>query len=201
MWHSIGQGLERIIGAPLDSDDLSYFYSAPPLALAQHFTQKYGDHVDQDGVVFLTQKTALDFYQNQVKARSGSLGLVQRLHDLGYRLAVASAAPLVYLEAGLGSAGLTPYFSRIISAADWDMHKSDPGFYLRVCECIGVESGLSWGIDDSAVALKAMRGAGLSTVGIHEPWNESCTFGDLQAIADVAVHEFSELPEDLFAAG
>ena len=185
-------------GTSLDSEDLGLYYSAPIPVLAQHFSQKYGG-IDAEKVIYLTRDAALNYYQNEVEVRTGVCELVQELHGQGYLLAVASASPQIYLEAGLKRVGLAHYFSHIVSSNDWEMHKSDAEFYRKICKLMDVDCHHSWGIDDSAVALKAMHAAGLSTIGIHDPLNDSCTFSDLKAVADIAIHDFSDLPDGHFS--
>jgi beta-phosphoglucomutase-like phosphatase (HAD superfamily) len=198
VWNQIERDVAGIIGCTLDAEDIFKFYSAPSADLVQHFQQKYQFDINLEVLASLTRDTALSFYQHDVEAIAGALEVVQMLYSLGYPLAVASASPQAYLDAGLSRAGLDQYFSLIGSADAMGMHKSDPQFYRMICQSIGIDCNLSWGIDDSALALQAMRQAGLRTLGLYDPLNRSCTFADLQAIAEIAVRNYSELPNDWF---
>ncbi|MCL1879096.1 MAG: HAD family phosphatase [Actinomycetia bacterium] len=199
MWHQTEQRLTEVIASPMDADDLKHFYSMPSDALARYLNHKYGAHAEIEDMISLTRDAVFEYYRDEVCAREGAGDYLRMLHSSGYVLAVVSASPLACLQAGLSRVGFYDYFSAVISADDWGIAKAEPRLYQKACELIQVDCHNAWGIDDSAFALRAMRTAGLRTVGLFDPLNRSCSFADLEAQANIAVRSYDQLPPGLFS--
>ena len=193
LWRIVEQKIAELVGVTFDDDDLRKVYGVSSEVLADHFYQKYGGHIDPDEIIHLNREYALSFYTHEVKARKGSKALVESLFTRGYPLAIASASPLSYIEAGLKRNALFEYFALISSADDQGGSKADPEFYLSLCSGLKVDPHNSWGIDDSALAIRAMNKAGLRTLGLYDPWNQSCTLEDLESEAYITIIDYEEL--------
>jgi beta-phosphoglucomutase-like phosphatase (HAD superfamily) len=62
---------------------------------------------------------------------------------------------------------------------------------------MGTTPQLTWGVDDSAYAIQTMRTAGMATVGLFDR-DDTSTFEQLNAAADVVARSFDELELRLF---
>ena len=57
---------------------------------------------------------------------------------------------------------------------------------------MGTTPETTWGFDDAVYAVKVMNQVGINTVGAYD-CDETGTFEQLEAAADIAVHSLEEL--------
>lgn len=81
------------------------------------------------------------------------------------------------------------YFDKILTSEDYERSKPDPECYLKGAAAFGVEPRHSMGFEDSVNGLKAVRAAGLYTVGLA-----TTNPADLVAtLADRVINDFTEM--------
>lgn len=165
--------------------------------VATYFHRRFGLCHDAAGVVRMIDEMMLDYYRYRVVARPGAVEFVRDLIRAGVRCSVASSSPQRYLKAGLSKVGLWGLFSTVLSVDDVDCSKRDPLIFRRAMQEMGTTPQLTWGVDDSAYAIQTMRTAGMATVGLFDR-DDTSTFEQLNAAADVVARSFDELELRLF---
>lgn len=96
----------------------------------------------------------------------GAAEWLARLHQAGWRQAVASSAPRANVEVVLRVLRLTPYFDAIVSAEDVTTGKPDPQVFLTAAARLQVLPSRSIVVEDAAAGIEAARRAGMRSVGV-----------------------------------
>jgi beta-phosphoglucomutase family hydrolase len=113
-----------------------------------------------------------------------------RLRADGWRQAVASAAPLLNIQAILEALEIAKYLDAIVSAEDVQRGKPDPQVYLEAAARVGAPAARCIVVEDAPAGIEGARRAGMRAIGVltshpHLP-------------ADVVVRTLDELPRDAF---
>jgi HAD superfamily hydrolase (TIGR01509 family) len=98
--------------------------------------------------------------------------LLDRLHDAGLPLAVATSSQRAYAEGLLQSHGLRSRFEFILASEDVTHAKPDPEIYLAAVGRLGFEPATVLVLEDSPPGILAAKAAGTFAVGIphdHSP--------------------------------
>lgn len=105
-------------------------------------------------------------YATEGTIRPGAAELVDRLTGV-LPIGVASNSDRDLVELGLGRIGLAGRFGAVVSADEVDHAKPAPDVYLEACRRLGVAPGATIGFEDSPAGIEALRGAGLTAVGVR----------------------------------
>jgi HAD superfamily hydrolase (TIGR01509 family) len=119
----------------------------------------------------------------------GAVAWVARLHEGGWRQAIASSAPRLNVEAMLDALNLTHYFDAIASAEDVTAGKPDPQVFLAAAGKLNVSPDRCVVVEDAAAGIEAARRAGMASIGVNPT---------SRLDADIAVSSLDELPRDAF---
>ena len=115
---------------------------------------------------------------------------LERLHEAGWRQAVASSAPPANIDVLIEVLGLGDILQAAVSAEEVPHGKPAPDVFLRAAAKLGVDPHRSVVVEDAAVGVEAGRRGGMRTIAITGP------HGPLEA--DVVVASMTDLPPDVF---
>lgn len=92
-------------------------------------------------------------------------GVIDTLRWLqtSYRVVLASAGPMSYLDLILKSAEMTTLFDEVISGEDITRNKPDPMIYLTALNRLQLPADSCVAIEDSPTGIAAATGAGIET--------------------------------------
>jgi beta-phosphoglucomutase len=96
---------------------------------------------------------------------------VRRLHEEGWRQAIASSAPRLNVEVVLDVTGLAGCFRAIVSAEDVRHGKPDPEVFLTAASRLGVPPERCIVIEDAAAGIEAAHRAGMRSIGVRHTGN------------------------------
>jgi beta-phosphoglucomutase-like phosphatase (HAD superfamily) len=82
---------------------------------------------------------------------------------------VASSSPREIIETGLQEAGMSHWFSALVSSDEVAHGKPEPDVYLEACSRLGCEPCRAAAIEDSTNGIRAAATAGLAVVTIPNP--------------------------------
>ena len=119
----------------------------------------------------------------------GAVEWVRRLHDAGWRQAIASSAPRLNVEAMLDALDLTKYFDAVASAEDVTAGKPDPQVFLAAAAKLNASPDRCVVVEDAAAGVEAARRAAMACIGVSPT---------AKLDADIAVNSLQELPPDAF---
>ncbi len=92
---------------------------------------------------------------------------VHRLHEAGWKQAIASAAPRANVDAILEALSATRFFEGIVSAEDVKNGKPDPEVYLVAASRVGVPPDRCIVVEDAAAGVDGARRAGMKSIGVN----------------------------------
>lgn len=122
-------------------------------------------------------------------ALPGAAEWVKRLHDRGWKQAIASSAPGENVRVMLDVLALDRYFDAFVSAEDVTAGKPDPQVFLAAAAKLQTRPDACVVVEDAAVGIEAAKRAGMKCIGVSK-----------SAIlpADVFVRSLEELDVDVF---
>jgi beta-phosphoglucomutase family hydrolase len=121
----------------------------------------------------------------------GAAQWLERLHEQGWRQAIASSAPRKNVEVVLEVTRLASCFQALVSAEDVTAGKPDPQVFLTAASRLSAPPSESIVVEDAAAGVEAARRAGMRSIGVNRNGN--------QLAADIAVASLADLPPDSFA--
>jgi HAD superfamily hydrolase (TIGR01509 family) len=99
----------------------------------------------------------------------GVYDMLKRLHDAGYKLAVASSSPQAYIEEVTAYFHIKDYFQVLVSADAIGKPKPAPDIYLKAARQLGVAPADCMALEDSANGIGAAKAAGMTCIGFYNP--------------------------------
>lgn len=122
-------------------------------------------------------------------ALPGAADWIRRLHDAGWKQAIASSAPAENVAVMLRALAVEELLEAFVAAEDVTAGKPDPQVFLAAAAKLGVPPPRCVVVEDAAVGIEAARRAGMRSIGVSRT-------GVLDA--DVAVASLLDLREDAF---
>lgn len=119
----------------------------------------------------------------------GAREWVTRLHEQGWRQAIASSAPRANVEVMIEVVGIRHVIDAFVSAEDVTRGKPDPEVFLAAAASIGVPPARCVVVEDAAAGIEAAKHAGMRSIGVSRT---AVLAGDL------AVASLTDLPSDAF---
>lgn len=99
----------------------------------------------------------------------GVQAYIERAHQLGLRLGLASSSNCGWVTGHLERLGLLPAFDCICAADDVRVTKPDPTLYLSVLAGLNLQSNQVIALEDSPIGILAAKRAGLFCVAVPNP--------------------------------
>lgn len=132
-------------------------------------------------------------YRQRVRERGiqflpGVSEWVHRLHQDGWRQAIASAAPRANVDAILEALRAANCFQAIVSAEDVRHGKPDPEVFLTAAAKLGVPAPRCIVVEDAAHGIEAARAAAMKSIAVTRK----------PLPADVVVPSLDKLPPNTF---
>jgi HAD superfamily hydrolase (TIGR01509 family) len=191
-WNDLEARFVQMAGVTLTEAQYEELRAAPIDECAAIFHNSYGLGDSPQHVLSMMDEHLLGYYQTRATALPGVKGLLQRARELGIPCTVVTSSPARYVTAGLKNAGIEEYFERLITTDGVGFSKQDVRIWQLALDVMGSTPETTWGFDDSVYAVKVMNEVGINTVGAYD-CDETGTFEDLAAVADIAVHSLEEL--------
>lgn len=167
----------------------SWFGSRNDRILRQMFPDMSDSEVKRVGDLKEARYRAL-VRKDGIELLPGVAMWLERLHEAGWRQAVASSAPPANIEVLIEVLKLGDILQARVSAEEVPHGKPAPDVFLRAAEKLDVDPRRSIVVEDAAVGVEAGRRGGMRTIGItgvHGPLD-----------ADIVVASIAELPPDAF---
>lgn len=127
-----------------------------------------------------------------LEAAPGAFEWLARLHEAGWRQALASSAPRPNIDAVFEALALGRLLDAVVSADEVGRGKPDPAIFLEAARRLELPPARCVVVEDAPAGLEAARRAGMASIGVlstHHP--------TLQA--DVVVASLERLPPDAFS--
>jgi len=129
--------------------------------------EKYRFPLDLPAAKKRTYEIYLDLVPQRLGAFPGAQSLVRRCRQAGLKVAVASSADFIKIEANLRKIGLPPAeWNAIVSAEDVTHKKPAPDIFLAAARKLGVPPHRCVVIEDAVNGVQAAKAAGMRCVAV-----------------------------------
>ncbi|MGH2963796.1 MAG: HAD family hydrolase [Solirubrobacterales bacterium] len=150
------------LGCSMDRVDQIQLHGASIALAAERLSEALARHVPER---LLRDALRESFSTATLAPMPGAAALLTALVDR-MPLAVATNAPEEIAESALRRAGLSGFFSMVLSAEQTSAPKPAPDVYLEACRQLGLEAREVVAFEDSAIGAEAARDAGLVVIGV-----------------------------------
>jgi len=120
----------------------------------------------------------------------GVLDWLARLHQQGWRQAIATMAPRPNLDQMVRQAGIAKYLDAFATAEDVARGKPEPDIFLTAAARLGVPPSRCIVVEDAPAGVEAARRAGMRSISVGPAVPPGS--------ADLAISSLDRLPEDAF---
>ena len=107
-------------------------------------------------------------------------------------MAVFTACVPEHCQAAMEAHGLGEYFEQVIYAQKLGEDKRSPAIFKHVANLLGVAPRECVFFDDSLSACKAAKAAGMTVVGVYDPFFHDSR-ADLRELCDQFIESFEDL--------
>ena len=161
--------------------------------LAAQFTIDYY-HLDMSPQAIMDEWTEMgrEAYLSQVPAKPGALAFLEQCARQGEDMALLTACVPEFCKAALKRLDMERYFSQLIFVQELGMLKKDPATFVHVLKELGASPEESSLYEDSPGACAAAKEAGLTVVGVYDPFYARYE-AELKALCHRYIHSFTEL--------
>lgn len=161
--------------------------------LAAQFTIDYY-HLDTTPQAIMDEWTQLgrEAYLSQVPAKPGALAFLEQCRRQGQAMVLLTACVPEFCRAALKRLNMEEYFSKLIFVQELGMLKKDPATFVHVLKELGVTPEESTLYEDSPGACAAAKEAGLTAVGVYDPFYARFE-EELKRLCHQYIYSFTEL--------
>jgi HAD superfamily hydrolase (TIGR01509 family) len=191
-WNELEARFAQMAGVVLNDEQLEELRAAPIDECAALFHNRYGLGESAQDVLSMMDEALLGYYQTKATALPGVVALLEQARALNIPCTVVTSSPVRYVAAGLENAGISKYFTRVITTDGVGFSKQDVRIWQLALDVMGSTAETTWGFDDSVYAVKVMNEVGINTVGAYD-CDETGTYEELAEVADIAVRSLEEL--------
>lgn len=107
-----------------------------------------------------------ELFLPQRKTVEGAIEFLEQATNLGIKLAVSTAAPIINVEFILDGLDLRKYFQAVVTAADVKEGKPNPEIFLKSAEMLNVAPENCIVFEDAIGGFEAAHRAGMKSIGI-----------------------------------
>ena len=129
---------------------------------------------------------------HHVPLKPGVREYLDRCRSAGYPMAVFTACVPEHCRAAMETHDLGKYFEQVIYAQELGEDKRSPAIFRHVADMLGVSPRECVFFDDSLSACKAAKAAGMTVVGVYDPFFRDSK-ADMRELCDQYISSFEEL--------
>ena len=155
--YGIAPTIDRTPGRFAGMSDREFF----PAVFAAHAVTG-----DVEAVIAEKWRRMAELAPGAIAAVPGALELIAELRVGGFRLALASASPRVFIDQVLDALAIRDRFDVVVSADEVARGKPEPDVFLLAARRLGVAPGECVVIEDAENGMTAARRAGMRCVGL-----------------------------------
>jgi HAD superfamily hydrolase (TIGR01509 family) len=156
-------------GVEARPDDFLPFVGMGELRYIGGVAERHGVKLDLEAAKERTYEIYLGLVPEKLRAFPGAVELARQLREKGVRLAVASSADRVKIEANLNKIQLpAPWWDAVISAEDVTRRKPAPDIFLSAARKLGVIPEACVVVEDAISGVQAARAAGMRCVAVAQ---------------------------------
>lgn len=138
------------------------------------------------------QQSIHDFYFYEVKAKPGTLELLEALRSKGIPMIVLTSSPKSHVEAALEREGLLEFFLKVMTTSEIGESKHSRVVFDETAKTLGLNNEDVVVIEDSLYALTTASNASFKTIGVFDADGEKDQQG-LEKLSDLYVKNMGDI--------
>lgn len=156
------------------------------------FTKKYLNLTEScEEIIAEWMELAAGQYHT-VALKPGVREYLERCRSAGHRMVIFTACVPEHCRAAMEAHNLSPYFEQVIYAQELGEDKRSPAIFRHVADMLGVSPKECVLFDDSLSACKAAKAAGMTVVGVYDPFFHTSA-PDMREVCDQYITGFEDL--------
>ena len=113
-------------------------------------------------------RTVEDFYRNKVETKEGCLEILKYFKDKGMKVVIGTSTADHFANIVIEKYGIDKFIDGLYTADSVGHLKGEEEFYLSIADDLGEDPEEIFLVDDSYLALRTAKRAGLIGVGIYD---------------------------------
>ena len=113
-------------------------------------------------------RTVEDFYRNKVETKEGCLEILEYFKDQGMKVVIGTSTAAHFANIVIEKYGIDKFIDGLYTADSVGHLKAEEKFYTSIAEGLGERPEDIFLVDDSYLALRTGKRAGLKTIGIYD---------------------------------
>jgi beta-phosphoglucomutase family hydrolase len=119
-----------------------------------------------DAITWEKESIFRDSVREKIKPLPGSISLIESLAEHGFKMAIASSAPMENIKLILNSLGISKFFQAIVSGKEVPEGKPSPQGFLLAAQRLGVKPENCMVIEDAVAGVAAAKRAGMYCLAV-----------------------------------
>jgi HAD superfamily hydrolase (TIGR01509 family) len=183
-------------GYTVEPDDFNPFVGTGELRFIGGVAEKYGIELDLEAAKSRTYEIYLDLVPEHLNPYPGGKELFEECRSRGLKLALASSADRMKIDANLNHIDLAPaLWDAVVSGEEVTRKKPAPDIFMIAASKLGVAPSACVVIEDAVHGVQAAKSAGMHCVGVAQTFPR-----EHLSEADWVVNNLTELTVDLLTA-
>ena len=153
---------------------------------------RFNADITENDVEIFANNFLKPYYENEAKLKEGAFDFLNTLSQNGVKMAVATATKREVFGDVLKNLGIDKFFDTVLTCSDVGKGKSDPLVYFTAIDKIGCDPRDIWVFEDSVVAIRTCKKAGLKVCAVEDRFN-SASGEEIMEISDCYIKTFDDL--------
>lgn len=137
-------------------------------------------------------RTVEDFYRNKVETKEGCLEILKYFKDQGMKVVIGTSTAAHFANIVIEKYGIDKFIDGLYTADSVGHLKAEEKFYTSIVEELGERPEDVFLVDDSYLALRTGKKAGLEVIGIYDE-NSKDTWATIVSENKYSVNKLIEL--------
>jgi len=162
------------LGLIVHPDDFKPFIGAGENRYIGGVAEKYRLPVDIEKVKNRTYVIYQEIIKGELKPLDGAAEFVTKCRSLGLKIAIATSADKVKMEANLKEIGIPPsLFDALVNGLEVVNKKPSPEIYLKAAEKTGLKPRECLVVEDAVNGIKAAKSAGCKCLAVTNSFDRA----------------------------
>lgn len=156
---------------------------------ADLFRRTFGLEVSPSHMIAQMERMMDAHYRNDIPLKNGVAAYLERLHQAGTAMCVASATAEPLVDLCLTRLGIRHHFRFLLSCETVGVGKTQPDIYLQAAQRLGCTPAEAAVYEDAVYAAATAKQAGFYVVGVYDT-DAAAHWDELVALSDEVLRSF-----------
>lgn len=138
-----------------------------------------------------------DIYTTKMELKPGALAFIQKLHEQGMKLGVATSNARKLAEGVLSHCGVKELFDSIWTSGEAKAGKPNPAVYLKVAEDLGVDPSKCLVFEDVPMGILAGKNAGMKVCAVEDDFSKKQE-AEKRTLADYYILSYEDIKNNTY---